>query len=74
MNAAKKELGEGARPRQITMRAFEMMDEAGGGQKGAAAIPARPFIMFQEEDEYAVQEVFFDWLDNRVQLHWGSGA
>jgi phage gpG-like protein len=72
VDAAKKELGSKARPSQITKRAFEMMDESGGGKTGMAAIPARPFIMFQPEDEDAVTEVFWDWLEHRIDLYWGT--
>jgi phage gpG-like protein len=36
----------------------------GGGATGA--IPARPFIVFQDEDEYAIEEVFSDWLDRQI--------
>lgn len=72
IDAAKGELGSDARPSQITKRAFEMMDETGGGKTGMAAIPARPFIMFQEEDEEAIQEIFWEWLDHRISLYWGT--
>jgi phage gpG-like protein len=72
IEAAKKELGSGARPGAINRRAFEIMDEKGGDRTAMAAIPARPFIMFQEEDEEAIQEIFWDWLNNRVDLYWGA--
>lgn len=36
----------------------------GGG--GVASIPARPFVMFQDEDEDAIAEIFVEWLDERV--------
>ena len=70
---AKAKLGPDARPRQVIMEAFDSYDEAGGGRRGNAAIPARPFIMFHEEDEYAIQEVFFDWLEERADKWWGRG-
>jgi len=73
IDQAKKELGHDARPRQITQRAFEIMDEKGGDKTAMAAIPARPFIMFQDEDEDAVTEIFWDWLQHRIDLHWGAG-
>lgn len=72
LDAARKKLGAGARGRDVVGEAFDAMDEAGGDKRGAASIPARPFIMFQEEDEYAIQEIFFEWLENRVNLHWGT--
>jgi len=73
LDKARKELGEGARPSQITRRAYEIMDESGGDKRGMAAIPARPFIMIQEEDEDAITEIFWEWLENRVNLYWGAG-
>jgi phage gpG-like protein len=39
------------------------------GQKvklNAASIPARPFVLFQPEDEEAIERVFSDWLDERI--------
>lgn len=39
----------------------------------ANAIPARPFVMFQDEDLDAVQQVFDDWLAQQVELHWTAG-
>lgn len=36
------------------------------GSKGRTYIPARPFVMFQDRDIDAVQEVFADWLQERV--------
>lgn len=37
--------------------------------KGAAqfVIPARPFIMFQDEDEIEIQEIFFAWLEKKAR-------
>lgn len=61
--AAKKALGAKASPRDITAEAFHMLDQAKGvGGHHKVAIPARPFIMFQDDDEDAIQEVFADWL------------
>lgn len=40
------------------------------GKKSASAnIPARPFIMFQDEDMDHVYEVFQLWLDERMMVH-----
>jgi phage gpG-like protein len=36
------------------------------GVGGVASIPARPFVMFQDEDEDDIAEIFVDWLDERV--------
>jgi phage gpG-like protein len=73
LQAAEKNLGAGTRGREVVKEAFDIMDESGGDKRGTAAIPARPFVMFQEEDEYNIAEVFFDWLNNRVEVYWGVG-
>lgn len=73
LDAARKKLGEGARGRDVVGEAYDSMDESGGDKRGVAAIPARPFIMFQEEDEVAIEEIFFDWLDERADKWWGTG-
>lgn len=36
------------------------------------SIPARPFVMLQEQDIPAIQKVFEDWLKERVDAHWGK--
>jgi phage gpG-like protein len=41
--------------------------------RGAAAftIPARPFIMFQEEDEPKIREIFMEWMEKKaVEYGW----
>lgn len=35
-------------------------------KQGASSIPARPFLLFQEEDEIKIHEEFDKWLDERV--------
>lgn len=68
VSTAKAQLGVGARPADITKRAFELLDAAKGpGQHRKVAIPARPFIMYQDEDIDAIQEVFADWLAERAR-------
>lgn len=39
---------------------------------GTAAIPARPFVMFQDEDEDDVTEIFMEWLSERIARTWGT--
>jgi len=36
----------------------------------AASIPARPFIMFQPEDEDDVAQIFIDWLGKKINEAW----
>jgi phage gpG-like protein len=43
------------------------------GHTGSPAIPARPFIMFQPEDEVAIEAVFARWLEERVARDWARG-
>lgn len=40
----------------------------GGG--GVAAIPARPFIVFQPEDEDEITQIFIDWMEKVFEKHW----
>jgi phage virion morphogenesis protein len=43
-----------------------------GGKAGhTGVIPARPFVMFQDEDGTAITEVFAQWLDERIMKNWG---
>jgi phage gpG-like protein len=37
---------------------------------GAPAIPARPFILVQDEDEDAITELFIEWVDQQLQEAW----
>lgn len=65
MDKAKKELGRGARGPDILRLAFEMMDEVrpgGARTHRKSSIPARPFIMYQEDDIDDIQEIFYQWL------------
>jgi phage gpG-like protein len=44
----------------------------GGGHTGDATIPARPFAMLQDEDVDHVQQVFAEWLEERIARTWGG--
>jgi len=46
-----------------TLRVQSVGQALGGG---AASIPARPFIMFQDEDHDAITEIFIEWLGERM--------
>jgi phage gpG-like protein len=64
-NAARK--GKPISPGEAARRVNKQVDaniRAGKarGAGGAVNIPARPFVMFQEEDVDAVHEVFDKWL------------
>lgn len=59
-------------PGQAASAAQKSLDRdilSGSAGSGAANIPARPFVMFQDEDIDAVYQVFQDWLDERMMAH-----
>lgn len=67
VEAAKKALGGRAPAREVTRRAFELMESKhGAGGRAAAAIPQRRFIMYQEEDIDRIQQIFYEWLVERT--------
>lgn len=57
--------GTGGDPVSVmSMSAAEIIAGAKGHKK--VVIPARPFIMYQEEDEFAIEEIFAEWLEERA--------
>lgn len=73
MSAAQRR-GERISPGEAAKRATASLDrdllsgKTGGG--GATVnIPARPFILFQEEDMDGVFDIFQEWLDERLMVH-----
>lgn len=36
-------------------------------QAGTAKMPSRPFILLQDEDEEAIEQIFYVWLDQRIR-------
>jgi phage gpG-like protein len=76
----KAELKRGVSLGEATRRAAEKLDReilSGSGHttsgRGAINLPARPFIVFQEEDMDAVYEVFQRWLEERaLRVGWGT--
>lgn len=36
-------------------------------QGGTRKMPARPFILLQDEDEEQIERIFYDWLDERIR-------
>lgn len=51
---------------------------AGGARRGgsAAAIPARPFVLYQDEDAENIERIFSEWLAQKIELFAlrGGGA
>jgi phage virion morphogenesis protein len=43
-----------------------------GGKGPKGIIPARPFIMFQDEDYEKITQVFAKWLDERIARRWAG--
>ena len=39
--------------------------------QGYVNIPARPFMLLQEEDKDKIQKIFEDWLEERIERTWG---
>jgi len=61
-------MSRGLRPETLA-RIQARMQTMGVGMR----IPARPFLMIQSEDEEAIEQIFKNWLDERVAHHYGSG-
>lgn len=36
-------------------------------QSGTSKMPARPFVMLQDEDEERIEQIFYEWLDGRIR-------
>lgn len=68
VEGAKKKLGKSARPADVLKLAFDIMDKVRGGPGGhrSANIPARPFLLYQEDDLDDIQEIFLEWLTERA--------
>lgn len=67
MVQAQRELGRGATGREVIGRAFELLDRARGSTRDhrAIVIPRRQFVMYQDDDEDDIQQIFYDWLVER---------
>lgn len=69
--AAKKVLGPEATKKEIDTKAYELFDlrqkQHGPAPAGSSSIPARPFIMFQDEDIDAIENIFVDWIEEKIQ-------
>lgn len=45
-----------------------------GGERTVAAIPARPFVVIQDEDYDDIEEVFVEWLQERLMANGFRGG
>lgn len=72
--AKARQRGERISPGEAGNRAMKQLDKKllsgkGGGGGASVNIPARPFIVFQDEDMDGVYEVFQKWLEERMMVH-----
>jgi phage virion morphogenesis protein len=44
------------------------------GVGGASRIPARPFLMLQDDDQEKITEIFLTWMELRARGRWSRGA
>ena len=53
-----------------------IVDDARSGKTTGrkVGIPARPFVVLQEEDGDAIQQVFADWMQERIDRAWPAGV
>lgn len=70
--AASKTLGPGASKKAVTALATKIWGRktaghASGASTGTPEIPARPFIMFQDEDIDAIELIFAEWIEEKVR-------
>ena len=70
-DAARKSLGSKASAGEIQKLATKIWGQrsathAGAEGAGIPEIPARPFIMFQDEDIDAIELIFVDWLETKI--------
>jgi phage gpG-like protein len=56
----------------MTKRYTEFEEE--GTEAGSGAIPARPFVVLQEQDVIAIERVFADWLGERIAANGLGGS
>lgn len=61
---AKKQLGPKASTLAVNKLAFDMFDESGSFKMG---IPQRQFLLFQEDDEDDIMQVFAEWLEDEAK-------
>lgn len=51
--------------------------EGGASRAGythSVTIPARPFLLIQEQDADQIEEIFLDWMERRAGAHWSRGG
>ena len=70
-NAARRTLGTEASQREVDGLASKIFDQRqakhGPAPREASPIPARPFILFQDEDIDAIELVFSAWVESKIR-------
>ena len=66
INQARTKLGKGAKEKDVRALAFKL-SESGSKRGQSINIPARPFILLQEEDEGDIADIFYVWLGVKVK-------
>jgi phage gpG-like protein len=70
-SAARKIAGPDEDDEEVTKLAYKIFDKRmlshGPAPVGQSDIPARPFAMFQEEDIDAIQNIFAEWVEEKVR-------
>jgi phage gpG-like protein len=67
LQAATKSVGQGASAREKVGEAYSIMDTAKSARDQAKVfIPARPFVLLQDDDRDEIQQIFYLWLRERV--------
>jgi phage gpG-like protein len=75
----KANMKKGMSPAAAAKAAMKAVDKkilAGGAKSGGAAvnIPARPFVLFQDEDEDGIMEIFDRWLAEKMAMSGFMGG
>jgi phage gpG-like protein len=69
-SAARKALGPDEDNKEVDRLATKMFDQRltkhGAAPRAASSIPARPFILFQEEDIDAIELIFIAWVEAKM--------
>lgn len=69
--AARKALGPDEDDEEVSKLAFKMFDKRllshGPAPNASTDIPERPFAVFQDEDIDAIQNIFIDWIDDKLR-------
>jgi len=70
--AASSALGPEADRDEVEKLAFKMFDKRtlkhGAAPRSTPDIPARPFILFQDEDIDAIQLIFIEWIEEKIVM------